>query len=333
MSELVVGKLLHTADALLVEESHIVAGISEQEVISTDAKPEEVNLLIGVVSIIIDVLDVGRCKRAVAAEIRELIEVRQTVEQSLVATTRETADSTVVAIVNGTIVLLDIRHQIVDKVLTKDIAAELHLRSTARSRSQQFRRIAIRQHDNHLFRQFIGNEVIKNIVHTSYLIIYLLGIGSAADEIENGIFLITILHIARRQIDNGIVRTTQTLGVVVNVLHASMRNGTDVVRQRAVGALHLQQAVLEAFIRKILRVLRIHDADAIDDVTIGIHVRSHRTKCYCPQACSGIAGHLLATGELYIDCHLTGRVVLVLESNHAILRYWLCVCTQCGTKE
>ena len=339
MSELIVGKLLDTLDALLVEEFHIVAGIAIEEVVSAHTEPEEMDFLIRVSSIIIDILDVCRRERTVAAEIRELVEVCQTVKQSLITTAREAADSTVIRIVDSTVVLLDIRHQIVDKVLTEDIAAKTCLRSTARgscatscrstsrngNTSHQFRRVAIRQHDNHLLRQFVGNEVIENVVYASHLIIYFLSISGTADKIEYRILLLAVLHIARRQVDDGIVRAAKTLRIVVHVLHTAVRHGTDVVWQRAVGTLNLQKAVLETLVGEVLRVLGIHDADTVNDVAIGIHVGSNGTKRHRPHSVSA-AGHLFATGKLYVDRHLTGRIVLVLECNHAIVRHGLCTC-------
>ena len=59
MTELIVGKLLHTADTLGVEELHIVAGIAIQEVVGTNAQPEQANLLICILSIIVNTSNIG----------------------------------------------------------------------------------------------------------------------------------------------------------------------------------------------------------------------------------------------------------------------------------
>ena len=47
MTELVVGKLLHRGDTLLIEELHIVAGVAIEEIVRTHAEPEQMNLLVG----------------------------------------------------------------------------------------------------------------------------------------------------------------------------------------------------------------------------------------------------------------------------------------------
>ena len=81
----------------------------------------------------------------------------------------------------------------------------------------------------------------------------------------------------------------------------------DVVRQRAVLRLYLQQTVLETLIGEVLRILRIHYADTIDDEAIGVHVGGNRrfrilsnAKGYRPDTV-GAAGHLLATSKLHVD--------------------------------
>ena len=87
MAVLIVGKLLHRSDALLIEEFHIVAGVAIEEIIRTHAEPEQMDFLIRGSSIVVDLRQRGRGKRAVAAEIRELIEVGQTDGECLVTTT------------------------------------------------------------------------------------------------------------------------------------------------------------------------------------------------------------------------------------------------------
>ena len=54
MTELVVRELLHTADALLVEELHIVARIAIEEIIGTHAQPEETDLTVRIRSIVVN---------------------------------------------------------------------------------------------------------------------------------------------------------------------------------------------------------------------------------------------------------------------------------------
>ena len=241
MAELVGGKFLDALNAFRIKKFHVVAGIAVEEVIGAHAEPEEVNLLVRGIGIVVDVGKGRRCERTVAAEIRELVEVCQTDSKCLIATTRETADGTVVSIVRRAIVLLDVGHQVIDEVLAKDVAAELHLGSTVTSGFswQEFRRVAVGQHNNHLLGLLVGDEVVEDIVHAAYLVIYLLRVGGAADTVEHGIFLLVAhveLHthhvvVAGRQVDHGSIRAAETLGVVVYVLHAAMWYVADVVGQ------------------------------------------------------------------------------------------------------
>ena len=54
MTELVVGIYLHTADAVLIEEFHIIAGIAVEEVVRTYTEPEQAYLAVRLNGIIID---------------------------------------------------------------------------------------------------------------------------------------------------------------------------------------------------------------------------------------------------------------------------------------
>ena len=62
MTKLIVGKLLHATDALLVEELHIVTGIAIEEVIGTHTQPEQADLLIGILGLVIDIGNICRCE-------------------------------------------------------------------------------------------------------------------------------------------------------------------------------------------------------------------------------------------------------------------------------
>ena len=192
------------------------------------------NLLVRGIGIVVDVGKGRRCERTVAAEIRELVEVCQTDSKCLIATTRETADGTVVSIVRRAIVLLDVGHQVIDEVLAKDVAAELHLGSTVTSGFswQEFRRVAVGQHNNHLLGLLVGDEVVEDIVYAAYLVIHLLGVSGAADEVEHRVLLLVAhvkLHaashhvvVAGRKVDNGGVGSTKTFGVIVDVFYTAM---------------------------------------------------------------------------------------------------------------
>ena len=139
----------------------------------------------------------------------------QTVEECLVATTRETADGTVVRIVDGTVVALHIGHQVVVQVETEHVATKTCLWHTTQTHGwlcrKEFIGVAIGQYHNHLLSLTLGQKVVEDIVHTADLIIDFLSIGSAADAVEHGVFLIRILLVLRWQIDYGLIGGTETL--------------------------------------------------------------------------------------------------------------------------
>ena len=154
MSELIVGELLHTADALLIEKLHIVASVAKEEIVCAHAEPEQTDLTVGICGIVVDAGDIRRGERTVAAQIRELIEIVQAVGQSLVATTGETADSTMVSIVDGAVMLFHVWHQVVSQVEAEHVFSEHRLRHASQAETgwcgQQLIGIAIRQYHNHL---------------------------------------------------------------------------------------------------------------------------------------------------------------------------------------
>ena len=115
-----------------------------------------------------------------------------------------------VTIVDGAVVLLHIRHQVVDDILGEHITAKTHLGNTSLSRycAQQLRRVAIGKHNNHLLCLAFSQQVIEDVVHPSHLVVHLFGIGGTADQIEHGVLLVTVAHITWRQIDDSLVRAT-----------------------------------------------------------------------------------------------------------------------------
>ena len=115
-----------------------------------------------------------------------------------------------VAIVDGTVVLLHIRHQVVDDVLGEYITAKTHLGNTSLCRhcAEQLRWVTIGQYDNHLLCLSFGQQVIEDIVHSSHLIIYFFSISGTTDQIEHGIVLVAVTHVAWWQINNGLVGAT-----------------------------------------------------------------------------------------------------------------------------
>ena len=212
-----------------------------------------------------------------------------------------------VPIVDRTIILLNIWHQVIDKILAEHIAAESRLGGTTSRRCcQQLRGIAIRQYDNHLLGSLLSQQVVKNIVHAAYLIIDFFGIGGTADQIEYRIFLLIVLQIVGRQIDNGIIGAAEALRVVVNILHPSVRHILNVMDTFAVG--NLQQAVLEALIGEILVIEGVHDAHPVNHKTVGIHVGGGWTKG-CRPYTVGTMCHQITSGELHI--HLDFLCILI----------------------
>ena len=317
MSELIVGELLHTADALLIEKLHIVASISIKEIVCAHAEPEQMDLTVGICGMVVDAGDIRRGKRAVAAQIRELIEIVQTVGQSLVATTGESADSAMVSIVDGAVMLFHVWHQVVSQVEAEHVLPEHRLRHASQAETgwggQQLIGITVRQYHNHLLCLAFCQQVVEDIIHSSYLVIHLLRIGRTANQIEHGVFLVLILLILRGQIDHSLIRGPQTLGIIVDILQLAVGHIQNVVGQFAFAGRNLQQRVLEALVREVLGILRVHHTHAVDDKAIGIHVRRGRAEGDSPKSCLGIARHGVATCKLHVYHDFFGLIVLVLE--------------------
>ena len=320
VAELVVGIFLHTADAVVVEEGHIIAGVAIEEVIGAHTEPKQTDLAVRILGVVVDPGDVRRGERAVAAQIGELVQMAQAVEERLVATSRETANGAVVSIVDGTVVALYVGHQIVVEVEAEHIAPESRSRCSEHARrwcGQKLIRVAVWQHNDHLLGLALCEQVVENIVHAPHLVVDLLSIGSTADAVEYGIFLVRILLVLRRQIDHGLIRGPETLGVVMDVFHLTVGHILDVVGQSLLAG-NLQQTVLETLIREVLGILRIHHAHTVDNKTVGIHVGSDGAEGDGPESCLGIPRHGVAPGKLYIDQHLLGLVVLVLERHGSV---------------
>ena len=60
MAELIMGVLLHAADAVFVEELHIVAGIAIEEIVCAHTEPEQTDLAVRISGIVIDTRDICR---------------------------------------------------------------------------------------------------------------------------------------------------------------------------------------------------------------------------------------------------------------------------------
>ena len=127
-----------------------------------------------------------------------------------------------------------------------------------------------------------------------------------------------MLGIARGQTDNGLVGGAETLGVVMDVVDATVGHIFDVVGQRRITGWNLQQTVFKSLVGEILFTGWIHNADAIDDKAIGIHVGGGRTEGGGPETSLDIALHRVTTCELYIDKHLLGLIVAVAEGHRTV---------------
>ena len=185
---------------------------------------------------------------------------------------------------------------------------------------QQFRWVSVWHYHYHLLRFSFSQQVVQDIVHTSHLIVHLFRIGSTTDQIEHWIFLLLVFQIAGWQIDHGIVGGSQTLREIVHILYATVGHITDVMRQTVLRG-NLQQTVLKTFVGEILGILRIHDANTVNDIAIGVHIGGHRTKCHRPCAVGSLC-HFLTASKLHIHQHALCRVVLVLECHRTVV-----VCT------
>ena len=156
----------------------------------------------------------------------------QTVEECLITTTRETANSAMVCIVDGTVVALYVWHQVVVQVLAEHITSEARSwcsEHTCWRCGKQFIGIAVGQHHDHLLGLALCEQVVEDVVHTPYLIVHLFGVGSAADAVEHGVFFVRALLVLRRQIDHGLIGGTQALRVVMDIVQLSVGHVLDVV--------------------------------------------------------------------------------------------------------
>jgi len=193
VSELVRGELLDCSYAFFIQKLHVVSSRAIQEIVSAYSQPEEMEFGVGVRRVVIHLGDVRGSERTVGTQIGELVEMTQSVGQSLVAPSGESSDGSVVTVVDGAIVALDVRHQVIDEVVAEHIVAEAHLgHLSVFRRWEQLIWISVWQDDDHVLGGSLGQQVVDDVVHPSHFVIYLLGVGCAADEIENGVFLLDV---------------------------------------------------------------------------------------------------------------------------------------------
>ena len=217
------------------------------------------------------------------------------------------------SIVDGTVVLLYKRHQVVKEILAEKI--ELH--RIAVTLPHQTGRITVRKHDNHLLGSTLSNEIIQNEVHLTHLEINFFGIGRTADKIHNRIFLLRVLIICRRCINNGITKHTHRIRPVVHIVHFAMRHILERMNEVPVSA-HIKQTVLKAFIGEPLSILGVHHLMTVDNETIRINVGNCRAERNGPHIVFTFL-HLVAASKLHIDHHLFGMFILIVK-RYSIVR-------------
>ena len=138
-------------------------------------------------------------------------------------------------------------------------------------------------------------ESILNKLTSNPIKGFFLGLGVTALIQSSSATIVMLVGFA----NSGIMKVAQTLGIIMDILYASVRHVLDIVRQ-ALLARNLQQAVLKAFVGEILRILRIHHTHAIHDKAVRIHIRSSRTYGYCPHSLC-VALHLLPPCKLHVE--------------------------------
>ena len=138
-----------------------------------------------------------------------------------------------VGIVDGAIVLFHVWHQIVNEVKTEYILAKHGLRHTSQAHAwwggQQLEGITIRQHHNHLLCLAFSQQVVEDIVDATYFVINLLRIGGTTNQVEYGVLFVLVLLVLRGQINHSLIGSTQTLGVIMDILQFAMGDVENIV--------------------------------------------------------------------------------------------------------
>ena len=183
----------------------------------------------------------------------------------------------------------------------------------------QLHGVTVWHHHNHLLGLTSSQQVIHDIVHTTDFVVHLFGIGGTADEVKHRVAFLVVTHIGRWQINHGMVGGTNGLRIVVDILHPAMCHISNIVRQGSilVSRRYLQQTVLETFVGEVLRILRVHHTDTVDNEAVGIHVGRSRSEGHRPQTVSA-TGHVLTSSKLHVDHHVLGGLVFVLESDSTV---------------
>ena len=112
---------------------------------------------------------------------------------------------------------VDVGHKAVEEILLEPIHATANVGGAS-----QLGRITVWQDDDHRTNLVLCHQVVHDVVDAADLEIDLLGVGGAADEVEDRIT--ARLHVVRRrQTDDGVVVSANGFGVVMNVLDRAVR--------------------------------------------------------------------------------------------------------------
>ena len=121
-----------------------------------------------------------------------------------------------VGIIDGAVVALNERHQYIGEIGIEVVASAHSAESTHAAHTAAAALtlgltlgleqcgVSVGEYQDHLLGLALGNQVVKDKVHLTYLEVYLLGIGGTADEVHYGVLLVLVLGIVieRRGVDD-----------------------------------------------------------------------------------------------------------------------------------
>ncbi len=234
-------------------------------------------------------------------------------EQRLAAAAREARDGAALAPVERAEIALHERHHALGQLAGE---VGVHPGRLHRGRGRRaVHHVAVRHHDDHLLRLALGDEVVQDDVELAHLEPGLLGVGGAADQIEDRIFLVAFL-VSRRGVDHQRAVHADHGGLVVHIHDPAVRDVVERIERVLVR--HLQQAGLELLVGEDVRVVGILHADAVHHEVVGVNIGLGRLHGGAPHA-FGVAHHRdVPLLELARQHHLRGPGILVVEGHAAV---------------
>ncbi|CCX54090.1 uncharacterized protein BN459_00757 [Bacteroides sp. CAG:1060] len=218
-----------------------------------------------------------------------------------------------VTVVYRAVVLLHKWHQVADKVIAEHVAPAAQVGPFR----EIFGRVAVWENDNHRLSLSLCDEVVKDEIDPSNLEIYFFRVGGAAYEVEYRIFLVFVLVVERRGVNDGVAVGADGLGPVVHVVNRSVGNVLCRVDKRRLRVADIHDAVLEAFVREPVRVERIHYLDAVHYEAVWVHVRRCRSEGERPYSVLALY-HVASAGELSVHLDIFGVVVAIVECDSVV---------------